>query len=102
MSAIRNCTLNLLFFKCLTVLSSDLLIDEPFSKRQILDSLKLRGFADDNFKVDENDVKFFQQVENTMRKGEIAHYERFLFFPQCFQETQVLQTRKNQGLFGKG
>ena len=31
-----------------------------------------------------------------MGKGEIAYHEQFLFFPQCFQ------TRKNQGLFGKG
>ena len=36
-----------------------------------------------------------------MGKGEIARYEQFLLFPQCFQKI-VLQTRKNQGLFGKG
>ena len=40
-------------------------------------------------------------VENTVGKGEIAHYEQFLLFLQCFQRL-VLQTRKNQGLFGKG
>ena len=33
----------------------------------------------------------------TVGKREIALYEQFLFFPQCFQKT-----RKNQGLFGKG
>ena len=32
-----------------------------------------------------------------MEKGEIAHHEQFLLFPQFFQKT-----RKNQGLFGKG
>ena len=26
-------------------------------------------------------------VENTMGKGEIARYEQFLLFPQCFQKT---------------
>ena len=31
-------------------------------------------------------VKSFP-VENTVGKGEIAHYEQFLLFPQCFQET---------------
>ena len=36
-----------------------------------------------------------------MGKGEIAHYKQFLIFPQCFQRL-VHQTRKNQGLFGKG
>ena len=25
-------------------------------------------------------------VENTLGKGEIAHYEQFLLFPQCFQK----------------
>ena len=26
-------------------------------------------------------------VENTLGKGEIAHYEQFLLFQQCFQDT---------------
>ena len=30
--------------------------------------------------------KFSKQVENTVGEGEIAHYEQFLFFPQCFQK----------------
>ena len=74
----------------------------PFPKWQILDSSKLKEFADDNFKFDENDRKVSRWLENTVGKGEIAHYEQFLLFPQCFQKTNVLQTRKNQGLFGKG
>ena len=41
----------------------------------------LKGFADDNFIFDENDRKFFIQVENTVGKGEIARYEQFLLFP---------------------
>ena len=39
-------------------------------------------------------------VENTAGKGEIARYEQFLLFPQCFQKTFTVD--KNQGLFGKG
>ena len=27
-----------------------------------------------------------KQVENTVGKGEIARYEEFLLFPQCFQK----------------
>ena len=54
---------------------------------QILDSSKLKEFADDNFKFDENGRKFSKQVENTLGKGEIACYEQFLLFPQCFQRT---------------
>ena len=32
-----------------------------------------------------------------MGKGEIAHYEQFLFFPQRFQKTNIADMRK-QGL----
>ena len=39
-----------------------------------------------NFKFDENDRKLSKQVENTVGKGEIAHYKQFLLFPQCFQK----------------
>ena len=59
----------------------------PFPKRQILDSSKLRRFADDNFNFAENGRKFFKLVENIVGKGEIAHYEQVLHFPQCFQKT---------------
>ena len=30
---------------------------------------------------------FSKKVENTVEKGEIAHYEQFLLFSQCFQKT---------------
>ena len=49
----------------------------------------LKEFADDNFKFDENGRKLSKQVENTVGKGEIAHYEQFLLFPQCFQKAYV-------------
>ena len=42
--------------------------------------------ADDNFKLDKNDGKFSKWIENTVGKGEIARYEQFLLFPQCFQK----------------
>ena len=43
-----------------------------FPKQQILDTSKLKEFADDHFNSDENGRKFFKQVENTVGKGEIA------------------------------
>ena len=58
-----------------------------FPKQQILDSSKVKEFADDNFKFDENGKNFFKQVESTVGKGEIARCEQFLVFPQCFQKT---------------
>ena len=47
---------------------------------------KLKRSADDNFKFDENTRKFSKQVENTVGKVEIARYEQFILFPQCFQK----------------
>ena len=52
----------------------------------------LKELADDNFKLDENNRKFFKLVENTVGKGEIARYEQFLLFPQCFQQTSIAVT----------
>ena len=60
-----------------------------FPKRHILDSSKLKESADDNFEFDENGSgkEFSKWLENTVGKGEIARYEQFLLFPQCFQKT---------------
>ena len=38
------------------------------------------------FQNDENGRKLSKWVENTVGKGEIARYEQFLLFPQCFQK----------------
>ena len=61
----------------------------PFPKRQILELSKFKEFADDNFEFDENGGKFSKRIEKkkkkTVGKGEIARYEQFLLFPQCFR-----------------
>ena len=62
-----------------------------------LDSSKLKEFADDNFEFDEIGGKFSKRVENTMEKAEIAHYEQYFLFTQCFQKTCTADTSK-QGL----
>ena len=59
---------------------------QPINRRHILDSSKLKEFADDNFKFDENGRKLSKQVENTVGKGEIAP------FPTVF----------SKGLFPRG
>ena len=59
----------------------------PFPKRQILDPSKLKEFADDDSRFEENGRKFSRWLENTVGKGEIACYKKFLLFPQCFQKT---------------
>ena len=52
----------------------------------MLDSSKLKEFADDNFKFDVNGRKLSKRIENTVGKGEIARYKQFLLFQQCFQK----------------
>ena len=58
-----------------------------FPKQQILHPSKPKDLADDNFIFDENGRKFSKWVENTVGKGEIAHYEQFLLFTHCFPKT---------------
>ena len=57
----------------------------PFPKRQILDSFKLKEFADDNFKFDENGRKLSKPVENIVGKGETACYEQISPFHSVFK-----------------
>ena len=58
----------------------------PLPDDRFFDWSKLKQSADHNFKFDENTRKLSKRVENTVGKGEIAHYEQFLLFPQCFQK----------------
>ena len=60
------------------LIKSFLLSAPLLSFSSILDSSKLKVFADDNFKLDENGRKFSKRVENTVGKVEVACYEQFL------------------------
>ena len=64
----------------------------PLPDDIILNRSHLRQSADNNFKFDENSRKFSKRVENTLGKGEIAHYQQFLLFPTVF----------SKGLFPRG
>ena len=75
---------------------------ELFPKRQILDISKLKEFADDNFKFNENGRKFSKWVENTVGKGEIAGYEQFLIFRQYFQKDFHCRHVKTRACLGNG
>ena len=59
---------------------------KSITRRQILDSSKLKEFADDTFKFDENGRKLFKQVENTVEKGEIARLRAISPFPTVFSK----------------
>ena len=70
----------------------------PFGKESTLSQttnirlFQTEEFADNNFELDENSRKFSRGVENTVGNGEIARYEQFLLFPQCFQKTCTADT----------
>ena len=66
---------------------------------KILDRSKLNEFADHYFRFGEK-KKISKRVENTAGNGEIARYEQFLLFLQCFKRF-VQQTRKTAELVWK-
>ena len=39
-------------------------------------------------------IQLSDLVENIVAKGEIALYEQFLLFPQCFQKLSVVDASK--------
>ena len=46
-------------------------------------------------------IQVSDRVETIVGKGEIARYEQFLLFPQCFQSCLLLM-RENEYLWRKG
>ena len=53
------------------------------TRQQILDSSKLKDFADDNLKFEENGRKLLKPVENTVGKGAISPFPT-VFEKACF------------------
>ena len=60
----------------------------------------MKEFAD-NFTFDENERKFSKRVETLREKEKLLVTSNFSFSHSVFKRL-LLQTRKNQGLFGKG
>ena len=56
----------------------------------------MKKFADNNFRFDKNGREFSKRLENSVGKGEIACYEQFLLFPQCFQKTCTADREKGK------
>ena len=46
-------------------------------------------------------IRLSDWVENIVGKGEIARYEQFLLFPQCFQKLSVVDV-SNEYLLSNG
>ena len=56
-----------------------------FSRRQVLDSSKLKEFADDNFKFDKNGRKLSKRVENNVEKEKLLDTSNFSFSHSVFK-----------------
>ena len=59
---------------------------------------QIKEFADDNFEFEENSGGSQKRVENTVAKGEIAHYD-FSFSHSVFKRLAMLKL-ENNGIFG--
>ena len=65
-----------------------------YQTTNFVNSAKFKDIADDNCKFAENARQLLKRVENTSGKEEIARYEQFLLFQQCFQKTCSADTQK--------
>ena len=58
--------------------------------------LKLKAFADNNFKFDEKVQTFYKRLENIMGKEDIACYVQMYLFSQCSQRTCTADLKKHR------
>ena len=65
---------------------------KTFPKRQILDSSKLKDFADDNFEPDENRRKFSKRVEKAVGKKEKLLVMSNFYFPTVVKRLVTADT----------
>ena len=73
---------------------------QAFPKPQILDSSKLREFADNNFRLVEHGKEFSKGLKTVWEKEKLLVTSNFSF-SHCVFTRFVQQTRKSKGLFGK-
>ena len=73
-----------------------------FPKRQILNSSKLKDFADDNFKFDYNYRQLSKGGRKHSGKRRNCSLRAISPIPTVFSKRLVLQIRKDNGFFGKG
>ena len=76
------------------------LLNLPQTRNFMLGSSKLKEFADDDFKFDENE-RFSKTVENTVRKEKLLVTSDFSFSNNVFKRL-VMQTRKTHEKSGEG
>ena len=65
-----------------------------FIKRKVLDSSKLKAFADKKIDLNEISKLILGRVENVVGKGENAVHQHFLLFRQNFQKPPLFESLK--------
>ena len=73
-----------------------------FPNNKILDSSKLKDFADDNFKFDENGILFFQMVRKHCGKKRNSSLRAISPFPTVISEDLYSRHVKTRACLGKG
>ena len=66
----------------------------PFPNTPFWELLKFREAADDNWNVAAKRFSSTDYTENVVAKSEIAHFEQFQLFPQCFPKAFSLNVLK--------
>ena len=74
---------------------------QPFTKRQLLDSSKVKEFADDNFKFDKNGRTFFKRGRKHCGKRRNGSFRTIFPFPTVFSKDLYCRHVKTRDLFGK-
>ena len=74
---------------------------QPITRRQILDSSKLKEFADHNFKFHENGRKLSKRLENLWEKEKLLFTNNFSFSHSIFKRL-VSQGHSKASLCGNG
>ena len=87
-----------LFFKDI---KTCFVINISFPNNKILDSTKLKEFADDNFKFDENGRKFSKWLESTGKRRN-CFLQATSPIPTVFSEDLHHRQVKSRACFGKG
>ena len=66
----------------------------PLPHMAILGSTNSAAKKDMMSKFGQMGIQLSNWVENIVGKGEIARYDQFLLFPQCFQKLSVVDSSK--------
>ena len=66
----------------------------PIPNDKFFDNSKLKAFADDKRKENQNEKFFLGWKKKHWGKGENAGYQYFLLFPQCFQKPSFSRSLK--------